>query len=141
MIWQKIKEEKFVLLWLALLGMLRAMHEISKFRPDWSWLPQWDYPFGIMIPPLDSYHVYGGLFILFVILGFRLVLRGKVTGVGEQMKIINVPTNKLWIWIIIVIVEMYGSLFFVFDLFYHGLFMKPEFMQWDYVIPFYNTFF
>ena len=126
MIWQKIKEEKFILLFLALLGMLRAMHEIAKFRADWSWLPQWDYPFGLTTPPLDSYHVYGGLFAITIIAGFRLKLKQEVV-------------NPFWVALIIIAVE-YLIFFWVFTLFYHGLFMKAEFMQWDYIIPLYKMF-
>ena len=126
MIWQKIKEERFILLFLALLGMLRAMHEIAKFRPDWSWLPQWGYPFGITTPPLDSYHVYGGLFAITIIAGFRLKLKQEVS-------------NPFWVALIIIAVE-YLIFFWVFTLFYHGLFMKVEFMQWDYIIPLFKLF-
>jgi len=140
MIWQKIKEEKWILLFLALIGMLRAMHEIAKFRADWSWLPQWDYPFGITTPPFDSYHVYGGLFALIIITGYRLSLRGKTTGFGVSMVIKQVPSNNLWVTAIIIALE-YIWFFWVFTLFYHGLFMKPEFMQWDYVLPLYKIFF
>src|SRR3989304_268627 len=78
-IWNKIKEEKFILLFLALLSMLRAAHEISKFRIDRSWLPTWDYPFGLMNPPLDSYHFFGGLFVLILIAGLRLNLRAATS--------------------------------------------------------------
>lgn len=116
-----IKTENFVLLFLTLLGMLRAMHEISKFRWNMSWLPKWDYPFGITSPPFDSYHVYGGLFVLMIIAGFRFDLQTSI--------------NKWWEAILIVIVE-YVFFFWVFNLFYHGLFMKPEYMQWEYIIPF-----
>ena len=132
MIWQKIKEERFVLLWLALLGMLRAMHEIAKFRADWSWLPQWDYPFGIMTPPLDSYHVYGGLFAITIIAGFRLQLR-------DAYRYGVLIVTPFWVALIIIAVE-YLIFFWVFTLFYHGLFMKAEFMQWDYIIPLYKLF-
>ena len=29
---------------------------------------EWDYPFGLTTPPLDSYHIYGGLFALAICL-------------------------------------------------------------------------
>lgn len=116
-----IKSEKFVLLFLALLGMLRAAHEISKFRWNMSWLPKWDYPFGITSPPFDSYHTYGGLFVLMIIAGYRLNLQTAI--------------NKWWEALIIVAVE-FVFFFWIFNLFYHGLFMKPEYMQWEYIIPF-----
>ena len=131
MIWQKIKEERFILLFLALLGMLRAMHEIAKFRPDWSWLPQWGYPFGVTTPPLDSYHVFGGLFAITIIAGFRLKLRPYLRAIKQDSFLLTS---------IIIAVE-YLIFFWVFTLFYHGLFMKAEFMQWDYIIPLYKTFF
>ena len=121
---KKLNEEKYILLWLALLGMLRAMHEIAKFRSDWSWLPQWDYPFGLTTPPLDSYHVYGGLFAIIIIAGFRLKLKQQIV-------------NPFWVTLIIIAAE-YLIFFWVFTLFYHGLFMKVEFMQWDYIIPLYK---
>lgn len=120
-IWNKIKAERSVLLFLTLLSAIRAMHEISKFRYNWSWLPKWDYPFGITSPPFDSYHVYGGLFILTIIAGYRLQLRKVI--------------DKWYESAAIVIVE-YVFFFWVFNLFYHVIFMKAEFMQWEYVIPF-----
>lgn len=119
-IWNKIKSEKYVLLFLTLLSAMRAMHEISKFRYNWSWLPRWDYPFGITSPPFDSYHFYGGLFILTIIAGYRLQLRKVI--------------DKWYESIVIVIVE-YVFFFWVFNLFYHVIFMKAGFMQWEYVIP------
>lgn len=120
-IWNKIKSEKYVLLFLTLLSAMRATHEISKFRWNMSWLPKWDYPFGITSPPFDSYHVYGGLFILTIIAGYRLQLRKVI--------------DKWYESIVIVIVE-YVFFFWVFNLFYHVIFMKAEFTQWEYVIPF-----
>jgi len=124
-IWTKIKEEKYIILFLAVLAIFRAMHEISKFRIDRSWLPSWDYPFGIKAPPLDSYHVYGGLFVLVLIAGLRLKLR-----------IIGQSVNTWWQSVLIVIVEMYLIYFWIFDWFYHVIFMKPEFMEWKYIFFF-----
>ena len=147
-IWQKIKEENWILLFLSLLGMFRAMHEISKFRIEWSWLPRWGYPFGLTSPPLDSYHVYGGLFVLILIAGFRLKLRDtmkqpfnvnrkdkKGDYIGITQVGIKVNANRWWETILIVGVE-YLLFFYVFDWFYHVIFMLPEFRQWEYVIPF-----
>jgi len=141
-IWQKIKEEKWILLFLSLLGMFRAMHEISKFRIEWSWLPSWGYPFGLTSPPLDSYHVYGGLFVLTLIAGLRLKLRNsnlivnRKNALGDYIGLTQVGVNSWWQALIIVIVEMYAAYFYVFDWFYHVIFMLPEFRQWEYVIPF-----
>ena len=147
-IWNKIKEEKFILLFLALLSMLRAAHEISKFRWQMSWLPRWDYPFGLMNPPLDSYHFFGGLFVLILIAGLRLNLRAVTSKTvvnrkdknGDYIGISEIAIKKgqfknTWWETILIIVVQYLFYFWVFDLFYHGLFMKPEFMQWGYIIP------
>lgn len=135
-IWQIIKEERKIILFLAVLGMLRAAHEISKFRINMSWLPSWDYPFGITTPPLDSYHVYGGLFVLVLIAGLRLKLRVSNIIVNTESGLKKAGVNTWWQSVIIVLGEMYLCYFWVFDLFYHGLFMKPEYYQWEYIIPF-----
>lgn len=146
-IWNKIKAEKFVLLFLALLGMFRAMHEISKFRIDRSWLPSWGYPFGITSPPLDSYHVYGGLFVLALIAGLRMKLRdtrepynvNRKNKLGDYVGItqVGMGQEKFWQSALIVLIEMYAVYFYVFNWFYHVIFMLPEFREWQYVIPFY----
>lgn len=154
-IWNKIKEERYIILFLAVLAMFRAMHEISKFRIDRSWLPSWGYPFGITSPPLDSYHVFGGLFVLVLIAGLRLKLRGEYSdlkrmainrkdGKGDYVGLSEVeverkvimPVNPFWVTILIVLVEMYAVYFWVFDWFYHVIFMKPEFMEWKYIFFF-----
>lgn len=118
-----IKIDSVVLGFLAGLGMVRATHEIAKFRPNYSWLPQWVYPFGITSPPLDSYHVYGGLFVLVLLFGLKTTTRSQ--------------TLKWYEGASLIVVE-FLVYFWVFDLFYHGIFMKPEFMDWSYVVPFYK---
>jgi len=136
-IWTKIKEEKFILLFLVLIAMLRATHEISKFRPQRSWLPEWNYPFGITSPPLDSYHFYGGLFVLIIIAGLRLNLRVSNIIVnrkkdGDYVGIAEAGINTFWQSVLIIFVE-YNFFFWMFDWFYHVIFMMPEFVQWEYV--------
>lgn len=139
-IWKKVKEEKFILLFLTLLSMLRAAHEISKFRAQMSWLPKWDYPFGLTTPPLDSYHFFGGLFVLILITGLRLKLRvsniivNNKNEKGDYIGITEVGVNTWWQAILIICFE-YLFYFWVFDLFYHGLFMKPGYFQIEYIIP------
>ena len=134
---KKIREEKWILLFLAALSMVRAAHEISKFRWQMSWLPRWDYPFGITTPPLDSYHFFGGLFVLMLISGLRLKLRISNLIVnrkknGDYIGITEVGVNSWWQTILIICFE-YLFYFYVFDWFYHVIFMKPEFVQWEYV--------
>lgn len=139
-IWTKIKEEKYILLFLALLGVLRAAHEISKFRAQMSWLPEWDYPFGLTTPPLDSYHFFGGLFVLILIAGLRLKLRfsniivNNKNDKGDYIGLSRSGVNTWWQSALIICVQ-YLFYFYVFDWFYHVLFMKAEFMQFEYVIP------
>jgi hypothetical protein len=122
--WLKKKwtEEKWVIIFLIILSMLRALHEISKFRIEWSWIPSWGYPFGIESPPFDSYHVYGGLFVLIFIAGFRVSLRDEII-------------NR-WYEIIPIVLIQFGIYFYSFNWFYHVIFMKPTFMQFEYVVPF-----
>ena len=122
-IWSKIVEEKFVLLFLTLLGMFRGFHEVSKFRIDMTWIWIWDYPFGIKSPPLDAYHVYGGLFSLAIIAGFRLRL------------LKNIKSNHLLIALAIIVVEFF-YMFWIFDLFYHVVLMLEKYNQWEYVLWF-----
>ena len=119
----KIKEEKFVLIFLSILAMIRAAHEISKFRFERTWIWIWDYPFGIKSPPFDSYHVYGGLFVLAIIAGLRMDLKKVVS-----------RNNLLTASIIIVIEFIY--FFWIFDVFYHVVFMLEEFKQWNYIMWF-----
>lgn len=144
-IWVKIKEERWILLFLAVIGMLRATHEISKFRWQWSWLPKWDYPFGITSPPFDSYHVYGGLFALAIIAGLRLKLRisdvivNRKNEKGDYIGITEVGVNRWWQAAIIIVAE-YVWFFFFFTLFYHVIFMLPEHQEWGKAIFFLKWF-
>ncbi len=126
--WRLFNREKFVLVFLSLLAMLRALHEISKFRIDMTWIPLWGYPFGVQSPPFDSYHVYGGLFVLVFLSGLRLRLLKKC----DHIKCICIP---LWGTGIIITFE-FIFYFWIFNLFYHVIFMTSEFIQWEYVIPF-----
>ena len=60
----------FNLILLTIGGILRAMNHIAIFRPALSWVPQWKYPFGIPRPPMDSEHIYGGLFFVWMLCVF-----------------------------------------------------------------------
>jgi hypothetical protein len=144
-IWVKIKEERWILLFLAILGVIRAYWHISTFKPDSTWLPIWDYPFGIESPPFDTLHVMGGLFILMIIIGLRMKLRidniivNRKSSDGDYIGLTRVGVNNWWQTYLIVIVE-FCFLFFVFDLFYHVLFMLPEHQEWGKAIFFLKWF-
>jgi hypothetical protein len=152
MIWIKIKEERWILLFLAVLGIIRAYWHLSWFRPTWTWLPIWDYPFGIKSPPFDTFHVIGGIFAVMIIVGSRLNLRkvmkepfnvNRKDRNGDYIGVTQVGTktqaNKWWIDVLIVAFE-FVWFFFFFGLFYHVIFMLPEHQEWSKAIFFLKWF-
>lgn len=105
-------------------ALLRACWHISKFRPQMSWIPIWDYPFGIKRPPLDAFHVYGGLFALWMI--FVILL---------QPNWILFAFTDYWLLITVHLVLYWVVFFYFFSAFYHVILMKPGYRQWEYLIP------
>jgi len=150
----KIKEERWILLFLALLGIIRAYWHVSWFRPNWTWLPIWDYPFGIKSPPFDTFHTVGGFFALTLIAGLRMNLRtipkgrtiinrknnqGDYIGITEIDTGITVIRNKWWENCLIIGFEFIWFFWF-FTMFYHVIFMTAEHQEWSKAIFFLKYF-
>lgn len=114
-----------LLIWLVIGALLRACWHISKFRPQMSWIPEWDYPFGIKRPPLDSFHIYGGLFTLWMITVFFI-----------KPDVITINFTTSYLLLLASHVTAYWVIFFwYFSLFYHVILIKPGYRQWSYLIP------
>lgn len=77
---------------------------------------------------------------MILIAGLRLKLRisniivNNKNDKGDFIGVTEVGVNAWWQSVLIICVE-YLFYFYVFDWFYHVLFMKAEFMQFEYVIP------
>ena len=136
---KKLLEEKNILLFLSALGIIRAAHEISKFRINMTWIPVWDYPFNYKNIPLDSYHFYGGLFAVLMIIGFRSKLKISNLIVNTSTGLKQIGVNR-WYETILIIGFEFLFYFYCFDVFYHVIFMKFAFMQFDYLVPFLTLF-
>ena len=112
----------FNLILLTLGGILRAVHHIAIYRYDKSWLPQWDYLFGIRRPPLNSSHIYAGLFIVWMLYVF-----------------IKTSNWRLFVWndwdLLIHIVIYFLYFFYIFSLYFHVFLIKKEYRDWSYFIP------
>lgn len=96
--------------------MFRAIHEIGKWRPGFTWLPDWLFHTNGVLN-IDGYHITGAIF-LWTLFYFGVIVNDKYS-----LKTMIGAYPILW--------TAYGA---VFDVFYHVIFIKPQYMDY------YNSF-
>jgi hypothetical protein len=114
-----------ILFWLIIGAFLRAVWHISLFKPKYGCVPQWEYPFNIKRPPLDSMHVYGGLFTLWYI--FIILLQPDIIWLhffNSTSSVMVFSAHLVLYWFFF---------FYWFNIFYHIILIKRGYRNWNYL--------
>ena len=109
----------YMIVFMLLSAMFRSIEQICCNRPDRTWLPEWVYSGGGWLN-IDGYHISSALhyWSMFFAGGFFIL-------------------TDIALWWFPFIWFLYGN---TFNLFYHVLFMKPEFME-NFVFNFFRELF
>ncbi len=111
---------------LTLLTMLSAFRDLIIFRKEVIWIPLWDGGYN-----LDAMHASGGLFTLLLALLIALIMnpkyRTRLMMFRLRYKLLTVALHIGIYWI---------GFYWLRNIFYHILLRKPEFMEWEYLMPF-----
>lgn len=115
---RQLSEPARVSLYVSLLfasSVARALDQIMRFSREWvSWLPAWVFDWDIGWPStFDAVHIYMGI----TLIGFGVAFLFTPAATGRIPK---------WLFVAVSIVLYYQ----VFNLFYHVIFIKPEFWRW-----------
>ena len=111
---------------LILIDMLSAFRDLIIFGADRTWIPLWDLPFN-----LDAMHASGGLFTLLLAL-----LIWFSTQLKYRTRWIMFRTHWTWFDVVSHIAIYWVTFYWLRNIFYHILLRKPEFIEWNYLLPF-----
>ncbi len=111
---------------LILMSMLSAFRDLIIFGANRTWSPVWELPFN-----LDTMHSSGGLFTLLIALLIVIVSQPKYRTRMVMFHIKNVTLN-----LTLHICIYWFAFYWLRNIFYHVLLRKPEFIEWEYLIPF-----
>ena len=115
------------MIWFVLISMsmLSAFRDLIIFGADRTWIPLWDAGYN-----LDAMHFSGGLFTL--LLG---ALIGFTSNLRYRTRWIMFRTKCTWFNIASHICIYWFAFYWLRNIFYHILLRKPEFMEWEYLLP------
>ena len=111
---------------LILLTVLSAFRDLIIFGAERTWIPVWDLPFN-----LDAMHSSGGLFTLLIALLIAVVSQPRY-----RTRMIIYRIKNKFLNVVLHIIAYWFLFYWLRNIFYHILLRKPEFMEWEYLLPF-----
>lgn len=116
------------MIWLILILQtgLSAFRDLIIFGAHRTWIPLWDLPLN-----LDPMHASGGLFTLLTALLIVIIskpeYRTRLVIFRTKSGIFNAASHICIYWFLF---------YWIRNIFYHIILRKPEFIDWEYLIPF-----
>ena len=111
---------------LILMDLLSAFRDLIIFGANRTWIPLWDTGYN-----LDAMHFSGGLFTL--LMAFLIAIssqpkyRTRYRIFSTKSILFNTVSHICIYWF---------AFYWLRNIFYHIVLRKPEFIEWEYLIPF-----